>query len=145
MPITDADSAPTLMGASTLVADAMHPGVLSCSPVTPVRDVARIMSAHGVHSVVVITAGEAGPLMWGVISDLDLIRSTVEDPVGQTAGQIAITEAARVSSQDSIYDAAQLMLERLVSHLIVVDSTDGRPVGVISTLDLASAIAHASA
>ena len=42
-----------ILATHTLVADVMRPGILSCPPETPVREVARIMAVHRVHCVVV--------------------------------------------------------------------------------------------
>ena len=35
------------------VGEVMTPGVLTCLPVTPLRDVARMMARHRVHAIVV--------------------------------------------------------------------------------------------
>ena len=52
----------------------MTPGVLTCLPVTPLRDVARMMARHHVHAIVVFgTDDRLHP--WGVVSDLDLISA----------------------------------------------------------------------
>ena len=40
------------------VADAMHPGILSCDPDATLTEVARMMSTHHVHCIVVRGAAE---------------------------------------------------------------------------------------
>jgi hypothetical protein len=35
-------------------ADAIHPGVISCPPDTPLRSVARMMSTYRVHAIIVL-------------------------------------------------------------------------------------------
>ena len=40
--------------------------------------------------------------------------------------------------------AAEAMVEHDVSHLVVVEGRSGRPVGVVSTLDVARALAGLS-
>jgi CBS domain-containing protein len=40
--------------------------------------------------------------------------------------------------------AAHLMVQHRVTHLVVVDGERGRPIGVLSTLDLARALARAT-
>lgn len=68
------------------VADAMHPGILSCPADASLTDVARMMGTHHVHSVAVIgisrnKSGES--LVWGIISDLDLVRAeSARTPIG---------------------------------------------------------------
>ena len=59
----------------------------------------------------------------------------------QTAGESAVTPLVYVSKLDDLRRAAQLMAESGVSHLAVVDPATDRPVGVVSTLDIAGAIA----
>jgi CBS domain-containing protein len=126
------------------VSDAMHEGVYTCSLYAPLSTVARIMAAHRVHAVVVWNEpgrGEAAEL-WGVVSDLDLVKlAATEDLHARTAGGSAATPALMISPHDSLARAAQLMTEHEVAHLVVVDPGTTRPVGVISTLDLADSLA----
>ena len=118
-----------------MVADAMHPGVVTCPLETPLRDVAWMMGVHRIHAVVVF--GE-GPELWGVVSDLDLVQAVAAgDFEARTAGGIAVTPLLMVESVDTLTHAAQLMGEHQVAHLIVVEPTSGRPIGMLSTLDLA--------
>jgi CBS domain-containing protein len=128
------------------VEDAMHPGVISCSPDTPLRDVARTMSTKHIHCLVVPhVAARGAPPAWGLISGLDLVARAVGDADERTAGEIAATEPVTVSSDDRLDVAARLMVEHQVEHLIVVGAADGRPVGVLSTLDIAGVIAWGEA
>lgn len=132
-------------GTST-VAAVMHRGVVSCRPETPIAEVARMMVAHRVHAVVVdgIRRDAAGMerLVWGVVSDLDLIgRVEAVDAPTVTAGDMSATPAVVVSPEESLSEAASLMHDYDVHHLLVVDPTSRRPVGIVSTLDLAAVIA----
>ena len=125
--------------ASTSVADAMHHGVIVCDRDEPLSRVAELMTEHGVHSIVV--GGEAGRL-WGIVSDLDLVAAAaVRDLEEQTVGGTAVTPVVLISPEDSLHRAAQLMTEHAVAHLVVVEPETGRPVGVLSTLDLARRLA----
>lgn len=126
--------------AELAVADAMHAGVLTCSLETPLRDVARTMAEQRVHCVVA-RDGEPGSL-WGVVSDLDLVSAaSAGDVDGRTAGDMAATSVLTVTPTETLERAAQLMAEHEVAHLIVVDSHSTKPVGVLSTLDIAAALA----
>jgi CBS domain-containing protein len=128
-----------------MVADAMHPGVLSCPPETSLADVARIMATHHVHGVVVdgVTRDEAGRerLVWGVVSDLDLVGAKCAGGAEPTAASMSATPAVVVAPEDQLTEAARMLHESDVHHLVVVSSRDGRPVGVLSTLDIAGVIA----
>jgi CBS domain-containing protein len=50
--------------------DAMHHGVLSCTPDTPLGEVARLMAEHDVSHLVVV--GEASGRPEGILSTLDV-------------------------------------------------------------------------
>jgi CBS domain-containing protein len=127
------------------VIDAMHPGLISCSLETPMRAVARMMSTYRVHAVLVTTHGEGelpGGGLWGIVTDTDLLRAAAEaDFDEQQAQTVARTPVVMVASSDDLSHAAQLMVDRNASHLIVVERHSARPIGVLSTLDLARALA----
>lgn len=124
------------------VEDAMHPGVVTCSPDTPVRDVARIMATRHIHCVVVASPIERGaPTSWGVISALDLVGGYLERGEELCAADVAASEPVRVSTETPLERAAQLMVEHGIDHLIVADAHDGHPSGVLSTLDVAGVFA----
>src|SRR5512132_18030 len=127
------------------VVDAMHPGLISCSPDTPLRTVARMMATYRVHAILVTAHGAEelpGGSVWGVISDADLLRvAQVGDLDEQAARTIAATPVLTVTTGEELVHAAQLMVEHEVSHLIVVEPRSARPVGVLSTLDIARALA----
>lgn len=127
--------------ASVRVADRMHLGVITCDRDTPLADVAATMTRERVHCVVVERrSGEAGE-PWGVVSDLDLVAAaTVRDLDEQTAGGSAATPVVLVAPGETLERAAQLMTEHGTSHLVVVEPDSQRPVGVLSTLDVAAAL-----
>jgi CBS domain-containing protein len=127
--------------ASVRVADTMHLGVITCDRDTPLADVAATMTRERVHCIVVESvSGEAGA-PWGVVSDLDLVAAaTVRDLDGQTAGGSAATPLVLVAPGETLDRAAQLMTEHGTSHLVVVEPDSQRPVGVLSTLDVAAAL-----
>ena len=119
------------------VLDAMHQGVVSCPPQTPLREVARIMAAQRVHCVVV----EGDDDGWGIVSDLDLVAVLSGGSSGLVARDAAATAAVTLAPAVSLKRAAQLMAENETTHLIVAESLGGRPIGVISTLDIVAAFA----
>jgi CBS domain-containing protein len=121
------------------VADAMHPGVMTCDPDAPLVDVARMMATRHVHCIAVL--GERGDsLSWGIVSDLDLIRAGI-DFSGQVAATMAVQPALKVDLSTPLLAAARQMLTAGSSHALVVDAREHRPVGVLSTLDIAGVLA----
>ena len=91
---------------------------------------ARTMADHRIHCVVV--RGEP----WGIVSDLDLMAS-LRPGVTATAGELAASDVVAVDPEDTLEHAAQLMAEHDTAHLVVVSPDTGRPVGILSTLDIA--------
>ncbi|HYA09766.1 MAG TPA: CBS domain-containing protein, partial [Gaiellaceae bacterium] len=59
----------------------------------------------------------------------------------RTAGASAVTPLVSVPLDAPIVDAAELMAQHGIAHLAVIDPKTRRPVGVISTLDIARSIA----
>ncbi len=125
------------------VVDAMHAGVLTCDRDTPLSEVAEMMAHELVHCVVVESRKGSGGPLWGIVSDLDLIAAaTVRDLDEQTAGGSAASPVVMVTAAETLERAAQLMTEHGTSHLIVTDTAHARPVGVLSTLDVAAVLAR---
>ncbi len=116
-------------------------GILSVTPAAPLDEVAWLMSNNRVHAVLVVDDDVAEP---PVIADADLIAAAASGEFDRLcARDIAGTEAISVLSGESLRRAAQLLAEHRVSHLIVRDARRV-PVGIVSSLDLARAIAEPS-
>lgn len=128
-----------MTGDQVSVGDCMHAGVVSCAGDAPLAEVARIMGDHRVHVVAVADLGHGRPYgNWRLVSHMDVVAAiaTGQDVL---AHQVAATEANTISASDPLERAAQMMTEHAASHLVVVDPSGGYPVGIISTLDVASA------
>lgn len=126
---------------SILARDAMHAPILAVDPSATVGEVATLMGGHRVHCVVVdgvSAASEGERLVWAVVSDLDLVKAAIADDHELTAGAIAGTEAVIVDADDDLESVCSTLVAHDCSHVVVVD--DGRPAGVISTLDIASVL-----
>jgi CBS domain-containing protein len=126
------------------VGDAMSHGVISCPPETPLRVVARMMATYAVHAIFVfeqVDEPDEAPRLWAVVSDLDLVAATQLDLDTVTAGATAVTPYVTVASDSSIAEAGSLMAQYGIAHLAVTEPDSRRPIGVISTLDIARAVA----
>lgn len=129
------------------VADAMHPGIMTCEPDAPVMEVARMMAGHHVHCIAVmgIASDHREQLIWGIISDLDLIRAGTASGAEQTASEMAIEPIFTVEPSTPLREAAELMLTHSSTHVLVVDPGKQRPIGMLSTLDIAGILAWGEA
>lgn len=123
----------------------MHRGVINTPPQTTLQEVASEMAGHGVHCLVVEGlargADRQEQLVWGILSDLDLMRAVANGRLDASAGEYAATEIVTVDPADTIEHAAQLMAEHDCTHLVVISGESALPVGVISSLDIAAALA----
>lgn len=112
----------------------IHSPAVTCAPETAVREVARLMSAQDVGSVIVIDADGA---VMGIVTDRDLVIRWLatdrgfETPVGEimTKGVVSLRE------DGDIFDAAQQMAMSGCRRLPVV-GIDGILKGVIALDDL---------
>jgi CBS domain-containing protein len=126
------------------VADSMHVGVITCDRDTPLAEVAATMARERVHCVVVEHGSGEGGEPWGVVSDLDLVAAASVRELGeQTAGGSAATPVVLVGPEETLDRAAQLMTENGTSHLVVAERRTFRPIGVLSTIDIAAALTAA--
>jgi CBS domain-containing protein len=127
------------------VGDAMHPGVLSCDPDAALPEIARMLAMHHVHCIAVMGVAQDGSgsesLAWGIISDADVLEAGIRPALGQSAAALARHAFISVDPTTPLLEAAELMLARRVTHLLVVDPHRQRPVGVLSTLDIAGVLA----
>jgi CBS domain-containing protein len=126
------------------VADAMHPGILSCDAEATLTEVARIMSTHHVHCIVVRGAAEdeadESPV-WGMISDFDLVRAVMRADAPDSAAAIARRPVVSVETTAALRDAADLMMTKGTGHIVAVNPQTGHPIGILSTLDIAGVLA----
>lgn len=128
------------------VADAMHPGVMTCEPDATPTDVARMMATHHIHCIAVMkgVADEQGDSpAWGIVSDLDLVRAAIES-TDQSAATIA-GPVISVEPATPLLEAARLMLSHSMPHLLVIEPRKQRPAGILSTLDIAGVLAWGEA
>jgi CBS domain-containing protein len=122
------------------VADVMSPGLLTCPPSMSLRAVAGMMVVHEVHAVAMWDAVEGRP---AIVTDLDLVAAA---KAIDTADAAAIASPpATVAPGDPLVAAAAAMADSGHSHVLVVEPGSGRASGMLSTLDIAAALAGRNA
>jgi CBS domain-containing protein len=127
---------------SMKVRDAMHRGIVTCPPTAGVREIAAALGESRIHSVVVADpAGEDDArALWGVVSDVQLMRG-LTSVIPLTAANLASVDCVTVSPEDTLEQATRLLAVHGIAHVVVVE--DGRPTGMLSALDVATAAALA--
>lgn len=123
----------------TTVGAVMHPGVISCLPDTQVRELAGRMADLRVHCVAVSGIGMRPDgdehLVWGLVSDMDVVHAAYRGELGAPAGELAATTPIALHEDASLERAATLMIDHDASHVVAVGRS-GMPSGVVSTLDV---------
>ena len=111
--------------------------IYSVEPQAPVLEAIRAMAAHHVGALLVMQAGALS----GIVSERDyarkvilLGRSSADTPVRDIMSTPVIT----VQPETSVEECMQLMTDRRVRHLPVLDA--GRVIGVVSIGDLVKAV-----
>jgi CBS domain-containing protein len=97
-------------------------------------DAARLMRDNNIGDVIVIEDEKVR----GIVTDRDIVVRAIaagKDPASTRLGEIASTELTLISPDDDTDKAVQLMRDKAIRRLPVVE--DGRPVGFISMGDLA--------
>jgi CBS domain-containing protein len=118
------------------IADAMSPGLLACPPNMPLRAVAGMMIVHEVHAVVMWDGSEVLP---GIVTDLDVVDAAKAID-GADAAAVAGMPLT-IALGEPLAAAAAMMAESGQSHVLVLEPGSGRPAGMLSTFDLAAAVA----
>lgn len=112
-------------------------GVVSIRPDAPVLDAIRLMSEHGIGSVLVMRSG----VLLGIASERDYARkvalkgrASATTPVADIMSSPVVT----VAPDATIHDCMQLMTDRRVRHLAVIEGEHVS--GVVSIGDLVKAL-----
>lgn len=111
--------------------------VLAISPQATVRDALTLMATREVGALLVM---EAGTLM-GIVSERDYARKVIL--MGRTSkdtrvGEIMSTSLSTVRPEQTVTDCMELMTDRRIRHLPVLDGSE--VVGVISIGDVVKAV-----
>lgn len=120
---------------SMKIRDVMTPDVECVTPAASLREAAEIMRRLDVGIVPVCV----GPRIEGVITDRDIaIRGVAEgrDPMTTPVRGLMTREVVCCYADNSIEEAAQMMREKQIRRLMILDSDD-RLVGIVSLGDLA--------
>jgi CBS domain-containing protein len=124
---------------ATTVGHVMHPGVIACLPHTPLRELAGRMADLRVHCIAVSGVGRHPDgdehLLWGLVSDMDVVHAARRDALSVPAGDLAATSPLALPEDATLERAATLMAEHDVAHVVAVGRS-GMPSGIVSTLDV---------
>ncbi|MEV5528459.1 CBS domain-containing protein [Streptomyces prunicolor] len=119
------------------VGEVMTGDVVRAHPMTPFREVVRLLERHRISGVPVVDHDDR---VLGVISGTDLVReqarrARAEEGCIAMAGQLMSTPAVTVHPEQPVPDAARVMERRGIARLPVVDEED-RLIGIATRRDL---------
>jgi CBS domain-containing protein len=123
----------------TTVAEVMHSGVITCRPDTSLHEMAGRMADLRIHCVAVSGVGTRPDgdehLMWGLVTDMDVVHAAHRGGTGTLAGDLAATTPIALPEHATLERAANLMASHGAAHVVAVGRS-GMPTGVVSTLDV---------
>jgi CBS domain-containing protein len=111
--------------------------IVSIGPDASVFDAIKLMADQGVGSLVVMD----GPQMLGILTERDYARKVIlkgRASESTRVDEIMTTDVQTTSGSETVNQCMEIMTERRIRHLPVVDGD--RVVGIISIGDLVQAI-----
>jgi CBS domain-containing protein len=119
-------------GGDTMKAtDIMSKSVISVTPLTPVRSLAKVLTDHHISGVPVVD--RKGRLR-GVVTEADIVSRK-----GKSVRAIMTKGAITVTKETPIEEIAKLMTARRVKRLPVLQ--DGKVIGIVSRADIVRSLA----
>ena len=112
----------------------MHRGLLSCSPDTPIQEVAARMASRRCSSMLVMEKDIA----IGIWTEHDSLHLDFNDPdsLRRPIHEVMSSPVRSVDLNARASDIAAHFNEQALRHLLVVDNL-GRPQGIVSQTDIA--------
>lgn len=107
--------------------------VATCEPETPVADIVQLLMSRGIGAVPIME----GSAIVGIVSERDIVRCMATrggEVLTLAAREVMTAPAIVIGPGDSVPMAMEMMTDRRIRHLPVVDS--GRLVGLVSIGDL---------
>ena len=112
------------------------------TPALPPEEAAKKMRDNNVSSLVVVDNKNNGNKPIGIVTERDLVRKVCVNDANSSkvlVKEIMSSPLIMISSRSSPSEAADMMLQHNVRHLLVVDNTSNNdvntPVGIITPLD----------
>ena len=120
--------------------DVMTSPVVTVSPDTPLKDVARILVERGINAVPVVDAADR---LCGIVSEADLLTLETADSRGSpphTASEVMSQSVYTLAQDTDATGAARMMLRHRLKSVPVV--AGDRVVGIVARRDLLRLVAR---
>jgi CBS domain-containing protein len=122
----------------------MTPDPIVVMESAPIEDCVRLLEEHEISGMPVV---DAEGLLVGVISESDVVRARATEHLwsrwpGLRVRHLMHAPVLTADRDMALGEAAVLMERAHVHRLVVVDESQARPIGVVSTSDLVRALAR---
>jgi CBS domain-containing protein len=112
----------------------MRPGVVAVPEDASVLEARRAMQSHGVHAVLVVERAHGAPL--GLVTARGLLAWIDRDEAAGYAREAISQAPAWIQPSASVQEAAQVLLEPGLTHLLVRRRDEEMPEGIVTAKDL---------
>lgn len=115
--------------------DIMTQNIATVSPQQSIQEASRLMSQHNVGSIPVVENGRCV----GIVTDRDIALRAVsqgQSPSSTTVQSVMTTDVVTGSPEMDVHEAANLMAERQIRRLPVLEN--GSVTGIVALGDLAT-------
>ena len=115
--------------------------LVTVGPTHTLVQAAKLMNAKRVGSAIVLT--DEAP---GIISERDVLRAVAEgaDPAVATVADYMTWNAIVGTSELDVTEAARMMQQHGIRHLLVIDGASTHQIGILSIRDLVAGILDAA-
>jgi CBS domain-containing protein len=126
----------TQVNSEATVADYMATVMTTMRKRDSVLDIARMMADRNISSIAITDDGDR---IAGILTERDIVRAIANGvpPDGITAGSLMSRPVVSIEKGSSVEDAARVMVQKKMRHLLVEDAVRGEIVGIITATDLA--------
>lgn len=120
------------------VEDFMNKRMITVDSKTSITDAIKTMVERNISSVAIIDTTNKDQII-GILTERDIIRLMANDvsPDAITISSLMSSPMVTIGKNLSLEEAARLMIQNKVRHLLVNDPENGDTVGIITTTDLA--------
>ena len=119
-----------------IVKEIMKTDVVKVAATTNVQEAAKMMTEKEIGCLLVVDEHK----LLGIVTEDDIIRKVVREgkpPQDTTIKQIMVSEVVHISPEMTIEDAAELMTNKNIKKLPVVD--DKKLLGIVTATDMVAA------
>ena len=127
----------------TLVEDYMTIIPVTMNHKNSILDIVKRMIVENISSIAIADDNEN---IIGILTERDIVKIIANEvpPSGVTAGSLMSSHPVTVRNNAPIEEAAKIMAQRKVRHLLVEDPSGNNIVGIITVTDLARYIKQKS-